>query len=198
MAIIVDKVQKKKDIALSCKDLFLQNSIKDLTISKIAQTAGVGKGSLYDYFQNKEEIVFELVNILMLEHNEKKKEKLSRVSSTKDKIKVFTDFFYNEGDHELREIYKDFISISLSSPNEQMQEFQTNCFNDYYSWMEEIIQEGIDKGEIVPLAKDLVKGLFSTSEGLFLASVATNNIYDLETEMNKYIDTIFILMEVKK
>ncbi len=52
MAIIVDKIQKRKDIALACKELFFLHDIKDLTISQIAKTAGVGKGTIYDYFQN--------------------------------------------------------------------------------------------------------------------------------------------------
>jgi len=198
MAIIVDKVQKRRDIALSCKDLFIQNSIKDLTISKIATTAGIGKGSLYDYFKNKEEIVFELVNILMQEHDAKKQDQLSKTSSTKDKIKIFSDFFYNKEDIELRELYKDFISISLTTPNEQMIEFQTNCFNNYFLWMEDIIQEGINKGEIIPESKNMIKGLFAVGEGLFLASIATNSIDNLEKEMNNYIDMIFNLLEVRK
>lgn len=197
MAIIVDKVQKKKDIALSCKDLFVQNSIKDLTISKIATTAGIGKGSLYDYFKNKEEIVFELINILMQEHDVKKEKKLLEVSSIKEKVKIFMDFFYSNEDKELRELYKDFISISLISPNEEMIEFQTNCFNNYYVWLELIIQEAIHKDEIIPESKNMVKGIIAVSEGFFLASITTSTC-DLEKELNLYIDTIFTLMEVKK
>ncbi len=46
MAIIVDKLQKRKDIALACKEIFFQHGIKDLTISHIAKTAGVGKGTI--------------------------------------------------------------------------------------------------------------------------------------------------------
>ncbi len=46
MAIIVDKIQKKQDIALSCKALFLEKGLKNLTIAEVAKTAGVGKGDL--------------------------------------------------------------------------------------------------------------------------------------------------------
>jgi len=56
MAIIVDKVQKRRDIALSCNDLLLEKGIKKLTIAEVAKTAGVSKGSIYDYFENKEDI----------------------------------------------------------------------------------------------------------------------------------------------
>ena len=197
MAIIVDKMQKKRDIALSCKDLFVQNSIKNLTISQIAKTANIGKGSLYDYFKNKEEIVFELMNILMHEHDTKKQNELSKISSTKDKIKSFADFFYNEEDKELRELYKGFLSISLTTPNEQLTTFQTQCFNNYNLWMNEIIQEGINKGEIIPESINMVNGFHAIGKGFFLISIFTNTIDSLENEMNNYIDTIFTLMEVK-
>ncbi len=198
MAIIVDKVQKKKDIALACKDLIVRNGIKELTISTIAKTAGISKGSLYDYFKNKEEILFELVNILMQEHNKIKEKKLESTTILKDKIKIFFDFFYVDEEIELRELYKDFIAISLTTPNKNMIDFQTNCFNIYYIWMQEIIQKGIDSKDIIAEAQNLSKGVFVTVEGLFLSSITTNAIDNLENEINNYIDTIFQLIEVKK
>ena len=109
MAIIVDKVQKRKDIALACKKLFVEQGIKDVTVSKIAKTAGVSKGSIYDYFKNKEDVVFEIVNVLMQEHNTIKQEKLALIETTKDKIKLFFNIFHDDSDRELRELYKEFI-----------------------------------------------------------------------------------------
>ncbi len=198
MAIIVDKVQKRKDIALSCKEIFFQHGINDLTISKIAKTAGIGKGTLYDYFKNKEDIVFEIVNILIQERNIIKEEKISKIDVTKDKIKLFYSFFYSDEDIKLRQLYKEFISIALSSPDEKMIEFQTECFKNYYAWFEKIIQEGIDKGEIIEQSKQLSKGLFVTAEGMFIASSSTNAINNLKQEMDNYIDALFELIEVKR
>jgi AcrR family transcriptional regulator len=198
MAIIVDKVQKRKDIALSCKELFVTHGIKELTISQLAKTAGVGKGTIYDYFKNKEDIVFELVNIMMKEHNVKKEKSLASLSSTKEKIKIFTNFFYSDEDADLRELYKEFISISLVNPNEEMIDFQTTCFESYFQWFEEILQEGIDRGEIIPQSIYLAKGMFSIADGLFIASVVTKAVVDVEKELNIYTDTLFELIEVKK
>ncbi len=198
MAIIVDKVQKRKDIALSCKELFVTHGIKDLTISQLAKTAGVGKGTMYDYFKNKEDVVFELVNIMMKEHNIKKEKNLAKLSSTKEKIKIFTNFFYSDEDSDLRELYKEFISISIVNPNEEMIDFQTTCFENYFQWFGEILQEGIDKGEIISKSIYLAKGMFSMAEGLFIASVVTKAIVDVEKELDIYTDTLFELIEVKK
>ena len=198
MAIIVDKVQKKKDIALACKDLFVNNSLKDLTIAKIATNAGISKGSIYDYFQNKEEIVFELLRHMMLEHDEAKERKLKSVTTAKERVKIFAEFFYSDETKELREIYKDFISINLTAPNKSITSFQTECVNRYFNWMCDIIQEGIDNQEIIPKSIDIAKGLFALGEGMFISSSITNTIDDLQKELNQNIETIFSLIEVKK
>lgn len=197
MAIIVDKVQKRRDIAFSCKELFVQNGINSLTISQIAKVAGVGKGTIYEYFKNKEEIVFELVNIMMQEHSKKLQVTLSEQNSIKNMIKKFAEFFYTAENSQLRTIYKEFISISLVTPNKEMLAFQTECFNNYYTWFEEIFKRGVQEGELIPQSLGLTRGIFVSAEGMFIASATTNAIDDLEKDLNEYIETLFELIEVK-
>lgn len=198
MAIIVDKAQKRREIAASCRELFVNNSMKELTISAIAKTANVGKGTIYDYFENKEDIVVELVNILMEEYNLAKDAKISEHKSTKEKIKIFFAFFYSKDGEQLREIYKNFVAISLTSPNQKMTDFHTKCSEDYYLMVEALVADGVRNGEIAPLATRLTRGLFALSEGLFISSITTNSAIDVEQEINEYIDAIFSLIEVKK
>ena len=198
MAIIVDKIQKRKDIALSCKEIFFAHGIKDITISQIAKTAGVGKGTIYEYFKNKEDIVFEIVNILIQERDIIVHQRISELDSTKEKVKLFAEFFYCDEDIELRQLYKEFISIALSTPDERMIEFQTKCFDGYFEWFGSIIQDGIDKGELIPEAKNLTKGMFVTAEGMFISSSATNAIKNLKEELDNYTDSLFALIEVKR
>lgn len=198
MAIIVDKVQKRKDIALACKELFFQNGINDLTVSQVAKTAGVGKGTIYDYFKNKEDIVFEIVNILMVEHNESKHEKLNNASSTREKVKAFSSIFYDEKDIELRQLYKEFISISLTNPDKEMIEFQTACTNSYFEWFQTIIDEGIAKGELIESSQKFARGMFAMAEGIFISSVVTHTIDDVKKEIHQFADALFDLIEVKR
>ena len=197
MAIIVDKVQKKKDIALSCKDLFVNNSINSLTIAQVAKTAGVGKGTMYEYFKNKEDIVFEIINILIQDLNKKKEAKLAELSTTKDKIKVFFHLFYDKEDEHLRALYKEFISISLASKNQEMIDYQTRCSTIQFEWFEKIIQDGIDAKELKPNSKALARGLFVLGGGMFIESQTTDTIQDIEKELDIFFDTLFELIEVK-
>ena len=197
MAVIVDKVQKRRDIAFSCKGLVLDKGIKNITISEIAKTAGIGKGSVYDYFKNKEDLVFELVNIMLLQHYDSLIKETEKLSSAQEKIKSFFKFFYKEEDIELRTIYKEFIAISLSSPNEEMVAFQSKCSDKYYQWFDEIIQNAINENEISPQAKSLLKGIFVSGEGMFITATSTNQLATLEKDINEFIDAIFKLLEIK-
>jgi TetR/AcrR family acrAB operon transcriptional repressor len=198
MAIIVDKEQKKRDIALACKDLLVHSSIHDLTISQIAKTAGIGKGTFYEYFTDKNELVFELVNLLMHEHNQQKEQKLAGIDRTREKIKVFYEFFYSDDSADLRALYREFVAISLIAPQEEMLSFQTECFRFYSQWVEKIIDEGITTGELLPVAKSLIKGMYTMGEGMFIASEATDGVIDLQKDINQFVDHIFELVERKE
>jgi len=198
MAIIVDKVQKRKDIALSCQGLFMDKGMNNLTIAEVAKTAGIGKGTVYEYFKNKEDIVFEIVNTLMTEHDIEKQRRIDEQTSLKEKVKAFFSFFYDEKDEYLRTFYKEFVSISLASSNNDITEFKSNCSNRYFGWFEQIMLDGIKNKEIIPDSKNLIQGLFVFPEGLFVSSLVTNKVIDIKKEIDIYIEEIFKLIELKK
>lgn len=197
MAIIVNKEQKKRDIALSCKELILNNGINNLTVSQVAKTAGIGKGTIYEYYNNKDEIVFELVNILMFEHSKKLKSKLDKQKSTKEKIREFSKFFYDNEEKDLRTLYKEFVSLSLLAPKSEMIDFHAKCIENYYTWFVEILQNGVKNDELIPEAVSLAKGLFVLGDGMFIQNNVTGMQENVKEDLDTFIDTIFILMEKK-
>ena len=197
MAIRIDKEKKRKKIAIDAKKLILENGINNITVSQIAKFVNIGKGTIYEYFLYKNEIVFKLIEILMKEHNEIKKEELSKLNTTKDKIKSFFSFFYNDSDNELREIYKQFISISISNPNEDISNFQTKILTSYKEWINKIIKDGIENKELKNESIGIVNGLFFYVEGVFISSITTNYIIDIKKEINNQINLLFKLLEVK-
>lgn len=196
MAIIVDKIQKRKDIALSCKDILLSEGIHNVSISKLTKFAGISKGSFYDYFKNKNDLVFEIINTSLSKHNQIKEDKLNKVTSSREKVKVFLQVFYEEEDDELRNLYKEFLSISLSEPSEDMLEYHADHHSKYFIWFKSIFEEGIKSEELKPEAINLVNGLFLLGTGVFISQLTccTAGI-NSEVEINKYIDSIFNYIE---
>jgi AcrR family transcriptional regulator len=194
VAILVDKDRKREQIALSCKDLIISSNINSLTISAITKEAGIGKGTFYEYFKDKDELVFTLVTILMQIYNEKTEAKLKAVKSTKEKLKLFAAFYYNKEDSDLRAIYNQFLAISILSPDNSMKEFQTECNLKYKDWLKDILQEGVKNQELPPQVIEQADGLFIAIKGLYVTYLTTNSIPNLQEAIDGYLESMYSLM----
>jgi AcrR family transcriptional regulator len=54
---IVNKDEKRMQIALAAIDVFGENGFERTRMEDVAVKAGVGKGTIYEYFKNKEELM---------------------------------------------------------------------------------------------------------------------------------------------
>jgi len=189
MAIIVNKEEKRRNIALSCRELLLEHGINSLTISQIAKTAGVGKGTIYEYFENKEDIVFEIITTFIAEH-EKKLLKLVEASTT-TKEKLF-HFFYLLFEGELArkqlKVYKEFLAISLISEPEEMLVFSQQCHDKFAIILTQIIDEGRTRGEIAKYKPISVSSLMLFATGLVVDSRLGG--CDVKKEINMFLDML--------
>ena len=149
MAIIVNKEEKRRNIALSCRELLLEHGINSLTISQIAQTAGIGKGTIYEYFENKEDIVFEIITTFIAEHEKKLLALVDEPITTKEKLFFFFYFlFENELARKHLNVYKEFLAISLINEPEEMLIFSEDCREKFTMILDQIIESGRTSGEI--------------------------------------------------
>jgi len=198
MAIIVDKVQKRKDIALSCIDLLLEKGIKKLTVSEVAIQAGVSKGSIYDYFENKEDIVFEIIRNDIENYQNNLYEQITPTISTREKVFLLFDFLLSENDmfQKHQNIYKEYVSINLGTHNDNMSEFNKECSVFFKTTIEKLIKEGITKGEIIEDSLKLVGGFLAVEKGFLMIHWTEGK--DVKSELKEFINMIFDLIEVKK
>lgn len=198
MAIKVDKDKKRRDIAIACTELLLEKGIKNLTITEIAKTAGIGKGTVYDYFNNKEEIVFEIIRNFIEEHHRYLLSQSDKRTSTKQKIFYLFDFFLSEfkSYEKHLDVYREYLSVTLSSKFSPMLEFNKECSGFIKNILEDIIEEGIKKGEIKDVSRNLVDGIMKAERGYMLVAWAEDR--DLRKDFKAYINTLFDLIEIKK
>jgi len=198
MAIIVDKVQKRRDIALSCIDLLLEKGIKKLTVAEVAKTAGVSKGSIYDYFDNKEDIVYEVIRALIFEYQKEKELEFSKDISSREKVFHLFEFVLDDSEKYTKDhnLYKEYVSINLGSVCEGMCGFNNECSDFFTSIATQIIQEGVDKGELVKESLSLIKGLLALEKGFLFISWTQEK--DIKNDLKEFLNTLFDLLEIKK
>lgn len=196
MAILVNKEEKRRNIALSCKALLLESGIKNLTISQIAKTAGIGKGTVYEYFANKEDIVFEIITLFIAEHEQEFYAKMMQAGTTKEKIYHFLNLLYaNEESQKHLSLYREFIAISLTDGTPQMLEFSQACQSRFGAILETIVEEAIEKGEIVSAACGMIPVLHLFSKGLVIdTQMIDANPHE---EIEQFVETLFTLIEIK-
>ena len=197
MAIIVDKEKKRSDIACSCMEILLQHGIKNLTISEIAKTAGVGKGTIYEYFENKEDIVFEIITIFIAVHEKKLFEITNQNISTKEKMfHFFYLLFEDENSHKQLNIYREFLAISMTNGTREMIDFNIACREKFTNILNQIIKEGIDKNELRREAQGLTSALITFELGLIIETHTVS--LDAKDEITHFLDALFTLIERKE
>ena len=197
VAIIVNKEEKRNTIACSCKEILLQHGINNLTIAQIAKTAGVGKGTIYEYFENKEDIVFEIITVFIAEYEKILQELTFQDISTKEKVfhflyKIHEDI---EGQRQLK-IYREFLAISMISSTQSMIDFNIKCRDKFEIILNNILQIGIEKEEIYDNAKSFVSALIVYKLGLVVE--AQTSAIDVKIQAEHFLNALFSLIEIKE
>lgn len=171
------KTNKRKIIAKSCSELLENSQYHNISISKLAKTAGIGKGTIYEYFENKEDIVFELMSCLQDEYDEKLNFKLKEAQDTLEKtVALFTLFISNqENIIKQREIYKQFLIICLCNPSENIKQYNKKLRDKYILILNSIINN-----------KTLSTTIYDDIVSIFITSNIVDN-YNLKENILSYI-----------
>ena len=193
MSKLQKKQDKRKQIAKSTCNLFIEKGFVNISISEIAKVAGIGKGTVYEYFSNKEDIVFELMSCLQEDYDPKLQQNLKNCNNAKQKVIYLFDIFFNE-DEDIqiqKKIYKEYLAIYLNNPSEAIIKYQRIMMEKYTEILKEIFNTAILNKKIIEESIELVPSIFATMEGFFIL----NN--DKKLILN-YIDSLFKILEEKR
>ncbi len=192
MAIIVDKDEKRRNIALSCKELLLEKGIKDLTISQLAKRAGVGKGTIYEYFTNKEDIVFEIITVFMSEYEVMLLTTIEESSNSREKLYHFFALIFEDSSYAKQmSIYREYLAISLVNGTEKMVEFSISCKEKFASILKSIIDDAISRGELSPFLIEFIPSMLIFEKGLIVDGKASD--IDVLREIDRFVDMLFLI-----
>ncbi len=191
MAIIVDKEEKRRLIALSCKGLLLENGIKNITVAQIAKAANIGKGTIYEYFANKDEIVFEIIMLFVEQIQDDLLIAINNNNtlSCREKMEYFMMLVFSEAYKKEFSIYKEFLSIALCSATPDTVAFRVNCHNSFEVILETIINQGIENDELHQNAIAMIPMIRYFHTGLIVdVSIGRVNAH---MEIGSFINSIF-------
>lgn len=192
MARIIDKEEKRLDIASASIELFARKGVAQTSIDEIAKSAGVAKGTIYLYFKNKEEIILAIWDMLASRHQEAFQARIHEGMSAKEKILELFNFSECKEEHDkedLLTLYQHFLStILIDKTGLYTSSYASICQRDY-DIISECVQQGIDKGEIeVQDIEKLTNTILVFMEGIILQAKLNNlNFEQTQLRLTQYI-----------
>lgn len=163
----MNKTQKK--IFDSAIKVFSLSGYDGATMDRVAEVAGVAKGTLYYNFKNKEKLLNEIIKYGIEFLIDELKEISSKYSGPVEKLKEICKFqltfFYQN---------KDLVKVVLSQlwGTEKRQYELREMIKDYIKYIRIIIEEAIEK-EYIKKGDSLILA------HIFFGSIVSTSIYDL-------------------
>ena len=175
---IVDIEKKREEIAKKSVDLVLKKGFCNITVSQVASHAKIAKGSIYNYFNSKEDIIYEIIKNEYKSYDEEVKENIKKANTTKEKVLALFQLCIsdNEKDKRRRKLYKEFVSICLNQKECSMIDFKKSIRYKYIDWLKDILSQGVEKEGIDANIIKFADGLFVMAEGVILLSDHNANI----------------------
>jgi TetR/AcrR family fatty acid metabolism transcriptional regulator len=135
-------------------------------VSKIAKEAKVADGTIYLYFENKEDILISLFEEKMGQFIEIAKNRINQVQSVEDKLRslIYMHFYQLSLDHELAIV----TQLELRQSNPELRRQINDVLKKYLSLIDNVIQVGLEQGvlkdDIDPiLARNMIFGTLDES-----------------------------------
>jgi AcrR family transcriptional regulator len=189
------KIRKQKQIIEAAARVFARNGYANAVIADIATEANIGKGTVYEYFESKEDLFF-----AVFEWFQTKMEKAATVGlsslgmNATERLKVLNDSLMGLWG-EIKDVFVLVMEFwSASSSTRMRQRFKTafkQIYKNYRHIVCSLIQDGIDSGEFRPDVKPelVAAALVGTWDAMFLQAWFDDN-FDPAVTAREFLETL--------
>ncbi len=186
------KEEKKQLILQVARELFQKFGLHKTTVDEIAAKAGVGKGTIYHYYDSKEQI---FQDVLEQEVNELKKEITQELQKDQTSDIKLRKYFLT------RMMLAGQLAKKFTTFKDEYLEYYSfierirQKYNEYeFKIVSDILKEGVEKNIFNSLDIELTASTFVMAmKGLeyYWAILSSNDIDTLNKKINMMIDLIF-------
>ncbi len=155
-----EKEQRKIAILKASQQLFFKKGYQSVSVESIARKAQISKGTVYLYFNSKEEIYAQILLNDIEEFNDKVSDIIDKGRSAAYMLRkfsdVYIDFFLND-----RELFRIMMTFMLRADHlnfsEEMNKHMIRTTNKSVDVVDRALEHGFETGEFCN-RKDLMKG----------------------------------------
>lgn len=140
------KGNKREDIINAAIKIFSQNGFHKAKMEDIAKEAGIGKGTIYEYFDSKKGLFQEMISYGMAQYEKELKRLFSKETNCIDKLKVFANYHgrFLANHIDIAQIVMTQSQVLSVGMKQALMETKIGIFNI----IKDTIEQGIEKGEL--------------------------------------------------
>jgi len=147
-----DKENRKNTILKAARKLFFERGFKSVTVDLIAAKAEVSKGSIYLYFDSKEEIYTQILISANIERHKEIEYFTKAEGSASELLHAFAEDYVNFF-LENNELFRILMTFMLHADNMNLTEEQNtqliHTTNENIRAFSEILKKGVESGEFI-------------------------------------------------
>ncbi len=188
--IIVDKKQKRIHILNAALKVFSKKGTANTKIADIAKEAGIGKGTIYEYFKNKEDILNSLHKFIFSQYDEAISVKIFKIKDPSEKIRALVNAFtevIDEVSFDTMKLYIEFWAESVRKREEEkMYKYQRKFVDEYRELIAGILDEGVRAGVFRKMNTKITGSiLFASMDGLMFQIMLDSDVFTFKDACNE-------------
>lgn len=184
--------ERKDQILDAAGEVFAEKGVYEARMDDVAQKSGLSKGTLYWYFNSKDDILIAIFERMFVREFRKLAKIRDSSGTASEKIIAFTQYALVDLNKMLRLMPLAYEFLSLAFRRKFVQEAFKRYVNHYIAILVPIIQTGIDQGEFRPVdATEVAITTGAIFEGTILLWVYDHSLVDLDKHI---LSGIYILL----
>ena len=189
------KTDKKDLIIEAAAQIFAQKGYARASVADIALKAGIGKGTIYEYFKSKEDLFFAVFEWFIWQTDAVAKVRISALGGTAaERLKALSDSVMGMWE-EIEDAFiltMEFWAASSSSQlRDRIKKAFRNLYKEFRATVVALIKDGIDRGEFRPDVKPepVAAAMVGTWDALFLQAWFEEN-FDPAATAEAFIEVL--------
>lgn len=191
----IDREKKKDRILQAAVRLFARRGIADTKMEDVAKAAGIAKGTIYEYFKSRDELLHLSFNYLLVLMNTLVRKRMSETEDPREKIKAgflaYLDVRSLQNE-DFVEILPDLWSYGLrQKESDGGLEFDLRwIYHQYRERFSEALKQGIIIGRFREIdTAAMASAIIAAGDGFYLQWMADRQNFNLEKTSEDFIDT---------
>lgn len=196
---IVNKDEKKQEIAFAALEVFMEKGFENSRIIDIAKGASISKGLVYQYFDSKDQVILYVMDLLWLETEEKIRNLDEKLLDEKDLLKASIDEICNFFDNDLISlrkmsiIFTELFSLLLKGKIPELETVFDRIIDSMKGMIVNILERGIKAGifreDIDPSDEAML--LVASLDGVGMHHALKPERIDLRRSIDRYLEMFF-------